>query len=77
MTDTSDFVSRLRTGDKVRLKAKTRWDPIYIEGVISKAWSNGLIKCDGFVIRAWDFKINDDILAIRYSKLEEKESTND
>lgn len=76
MSDTTDFIRRLRSGDHVRVMvANPLTDTIVVaSGYINKHWSTGRIDLGymGLVIRNADFTINEDIMSIRYVKKEEK-----
>ena len=70
MSDTTDFVRRLRSGDHVRIMVQTNanGDMSAMSGYINKGWSTGRIDLGylGFVIREHDYTINENIMAIRY-----------
>lgn len=70
MSDTTDFVRRLRSGDHVQLMVQTTDDGdwVVMKGYVHKGWSTGRIDLGhlGFVIRNDDWTINENIMSIRY-----------
>lgn len=66
MSDTTDFVRRLRSGDHVILMVEGREGIERIAGVVEKHWSNGTITVGDFKLRDFDYVIAGNVLAIRY-----------
>ena len=67
MSDTSDFIARLRVGDRVAVMVETVDGIEVINGTIAKAWSTMRITIDEFTIRDAYGNINSSIMSIRYS----------
>lgn len=68
MSDTSDFVNRIRSGDRVRLMVELGDEIKVIEGIVAKQWSNGTIMVGDFELRHHDYVIHDSVMSIRYMK---------
>ena len=86
MSDTSDFMKRLRGNDEVAVIYENDEGEIKIlEGHVSKHWSTGLITVSplpsndisnpqlvAMIIREHDFTINRGIMSIRYLRKDAK-----
>lgn len=68
MSDTSDFIGRLRAGDDIALMSETSNGIEVVRGTVQKAWSTMRITIDEFIVRDAYGKINSSIISIRYSK---------
>ena len=77
MSDTSDFVNRLRGGDKVCLLIELGDEIKKITGIVSKQWTNGTIMVGDFKLRHWDYAIDDSVMSIRYEKDSDESGTNE
>ena len=70
MSDTTDFVRRLREGDLVSLLIEVGDEIKRIDGTVNKHWSNGTIMVGDFELRHHDWVIANNVMSIRYLKKE-------
>ena len=66
MSDTVDFVKRLRDGDRIRIIIELGDEHKVVEGIVRKQWSNGTIFVGDFELRHHDYVIANNVMAIRY-----------
>ena len=66
MSDTTDFLARLRAGDEVSMIVETDQGIKVINGTVQMPWSNLRISVGGFTVRDAQGHVDRSIMSIRY-----------